>query len=104
MFFKSVQERDEQIRKHREESMETEKRLQVQLEEREAHMEELMEKLERQNERKEELKQELQQKDTELEEIKKAYRCSVTSYAHVGVLQAEKHAYDPSYTFLMLEK
>lgn len=71
---KASQDRDEQIRKHREESTEMQKRLQVQLEGRETQLDDLMEKLERQNERKEELKQQLQEKETELEDIKKAYR------------------------------
>nr|XP_020663762.1 leucine-rich repeat and coiled-coil domain-containing protein 1 [Pogona vitticeps] len=69
----SLQERDEQIRRHREESSEIQKRLQVQLEEKEAQLDDLMENLERQNERKEELKQQFQEKDAELEAVKKSY-------------------------------
>ncbi|KAJ7338962.1 hypothetical protein JRQ81_012864 [Phrynocephalus forsythii] len=69
----SLQERDEQIRRHRDESTEIQKRLQVELEGKDAQLDDMMEKLERQNERKDELKQQLQEKDAELEAIKKSY-------------------------------
>ncbi|KAG6932651.1 leucine rich repeat and coiled-coil centrosomal protein 1 [Chelydra serpentina] len=68
-----LQERDEQMRKQREENVEIQKTFRVQLDEKTAQLEELMEKLERQNERKEELKQLLEEKEAELEDIRKAY-------------------------------
>ncbi|XP_029447441.1 leucine-rich repeat and coiled-coil domain-containing protein 1 isoform X7 [Rhinatrema bivittatum] len=68
-----LQERDEQIRKHRDENLEIRKVFQEQIDERAARVEELEMKLERHNERKEELKILLEEKTAELEDIKKAY-------------------------------
>lgn len=71
---KSLQEKDQQMRKQHEENKKAEKLLQVQLDEKAVEFEELMEKLERQNERKEQLKQQLEEKEVELDDIKKAHR------------------------------
>ncbi|KAK6492309.1 leucine-rich repeat and coiled-coil domain-containing protein 1 [Huso huso] len=68
-----LQERDEQIRKLREENLQTQKSFQEQLEYETAPLHELREKVERLTERKEELKQQLEEKETELEGVKKAY-------------------------------
>ncbi|MGH0141924.1 UNVERIFIED_CONTAM: hypothetical protein FKN15_030848 [Acipenser sinensis] len=68
-----LQERDEQIRKLREENLQTQKSFQEQLEYETAPLHELREKVERLTERKEELKQQLEEKEAELEGVKKAY-------------------------------
>lgn len=85
---KASQNRDEQIRKLREDNIETQKRLQVQLQEKDAQLDNLLEKLERQNERKEELKHQLQEKDAELNDIKESYRClkPISSSTHIEIL------------------
>ncbi|XP_042321456.1 leucine-rich repeat and coiled-coil domain-containing protein 1 isoform X2 [Sceloporus undulatus] len=89
---KALQERDERIRKHREESTEIQKQVQAQLEEKEAQLDNLMEKLERQNERKDELKQQLQEKDTELEEVKEAYNAMNKKWQDKGGLLSKLEA------------
>ncbi|KAM9164869.1 leucine-rich repeat and coiled-coil domain-containing protein 1 isoform 2-T4 [Pangshura tecta] len=81
-----LQERDEQMRKQREENIEIQKTFQVQLDEKTAQLEELMEKLERQNERKEELKQLLEEKEAELEDIRKAYSAMNKKWQDKGEL------------------
>ncbi|XP_044862072.1 leucine-rich repeat and coiled-coil domain-containing protein 1 isoform X2 [Mauremys mutica] len=81
-----LQERDEQMRKQREENDELQKTFQVQLDEKTAQLEELMEKLERQNERKEELKQLLEEKEAELEDIRKAYSAMNKKWQDKGEL------------------
>ncbi|XP_034619098.1 leucine-rich repeat and coiled-coil domain-containing protein 1 isoform X2 [Trachemys scripta elegans] len=81
-----LQERDEQMRKQREENVEIQKTFQVQLDEKTAQLEELMEKLERQNERKEELKQLLEEKEAELEDIGKAYSAMNKKWQDKGEL------------------
>ncbi|TFK10921.1 protein kinase C beta type [Platysternon megacephalum] len=81
-----LQERDEQMRKQREENVEIQKTFQVQLDEKTAQLEELMEKLERQNERKEELKQLLEEKEAELEDIRKAYSAMNKKWQDKGEL------------------
>ncbi|MBN3283072.1 LRCC1 protein, partial [Polyodon spathula] len=68
-----LQERDEQIRKLREENLQIQKSFQEKLEYETAPLHELREKVERLAERKEELKQQLEEKETELEGVKKAY-------------------------------
>ncbi|KAM8966854.1 leucine-rich repeat and coiled-coil domain-containing protein 1 [Pelodytes ibericus] len=68
-----LQERDERIRKLREENLTIEKAMQEQIDEKAAQLEELQEKLERQMERKEEVKQLLEVKEAELEDVKEAY-------------------------------
>ncbi|XP_037748285.1 leucine-rich repeat and coiled-coil domain-containing protein 1 isoform X2 [Chelonia mydas] len=81
-----LQERDEQMRKQREENVEIQKTFQVQLDEKTAQLEELIEKLERQNLRKEELKQLLEEKDAELEDIRKAYSAMNKKWQDKGEL------------------
>ncbi|XP_005299451.1 leucine-rich repeat and coiled-coil domain-containing protein 1 isoform X1 [Chrysemys picta bellii] len=81
-----LQERDEQMRKQREENVEIQKTFQVQLDEKTAQLEELMEKVERQNERKEELKQLLEEKEAELEDIGKAYSAMNKKWQDKGEL------------------
>ncbi|XP_039381314.1 leucine-rich repeat and coiled-coil domain-containing protein 1 [Mauremys reevesii] len=81
-----LQEREEQMRKQREENVELQKTFQVQLDEKTAQLEELMEKLERQNERKEELKQLLEEKEAELEDIRKAYSAMNKKWQDKGEL------------------
>ncbi|XP_065254986.1 leucine-rich repeat and coiled-coil domain-containing protein 1 [Emys orbicularis] len=81
-----LQERDEQMRKQREENVEIQKTFQVQLDEKTAQLEELMEKLERQNERKEELKQLLEEREAELEDIGKAYSAMNKKWQDKGEL------------------
>uniref|UniRef100_A0A8C3XNI0 Leucine-rich repeat and coiled-coil domain-containing protein 1 n=1 Tax=Chelydra serpentina TaxID=8475 RepID=A0A8C3XNI0_CHESE len=81
-----LQERDEQMRKQREENVEIQKTFRVQLDEKTAQLEELMEKLERQNERKEELKQLLEEKEAELEDIRKAYSAINKKWQEKGEL------------------
>lgn len=71
---KSVQERDDQIRKMREEAGHARKKLQQQLEEEMAQQAELKEQVEHLSLRKEELKQQLNDKEAELEEMKRVYR------------------------------
>ncbi|XP_038246017.1 leucine-rich repeat and coiled-coil domain-containing protein 1 isoform X2 [Dermochelys coriacea] len=81
-----LQERDEQMRKQREENVEIQKTFQVQLDEKTAQLEELIEKLERQNLRKEELKQLLEEKEAELEDIRKAYSAMNKKWQDKGEL------------------
>lgn len=71
---KALQDRDDQIRRMREEAAQAHKRLQQQLEEERAQQAEVRERLEHLSLRKEELKQQLEDKDMELEEVKRVHR------------------------------
>ncbi|XP_078396797.1 leucine-rich repeat and coiled-coil domain-containing protein 1 isoform X2 [Cetorhinus maximus] len=68
-----LQERDEQIRKVREENLQDKKTFHEQLEDEAAISQDLREKVERLAERKKELKQQLEEKEAELEETKMAF-------------------------------
>uniref|UniRef100_A0A4W3IPK8 Leucine-rich repeat and coiled-coil domain-containing protein 1 n=1 Tax=Callorhinchus milii TaxID=7868 RepID=A0A4W3IPK8_CALMI len=68
-----LQERDEQIRKVREENLQTQRRFQEQLDDEAIISQDLKERVERLSERKNDLKQQLEDKEAELEETKKAY-------------------------------
>lgn len=70
----ALQERDDQIRRQREEAVQGQKRLQQQQEEETARQTELRERLEHLSLRKEELKQQLEDKEAELEDVKRVYR------------------------------
>ncbi|KAM6282386.1 leucine-rich repeat and coiled-coil domain-containing protein 1 [Porphyrio hochstetteri] len=83
-----LQEKNKQIRKH-EENLESQKFLQVQLDEKAAEFEKLMEKLERQNERKEELKQLLREKEVELDDIKNAHSALKKKWQGKGELLSQ---------------
>lgn len=76
IFFKCLQEREEQIKTLQEKITEIQKCTQEQLDEKSSQLDDIVEKLERHSERKEKLKQQLQVKELELEEIRKAYRYS----------------------------
>lgn len=69
-----LQERDDQIRRSREDAAQAQKKLQQQLEEELGQQAELKEQLAHLSLRKEELKQQLEDKDAELEEIRRVYR------------------------------
>ncbi len=69
-----MQERDDQIRKLREEAVHAQKSRQQQVEEEAARQTELREQLEHLSLRKEELKQQLEDKDAELEEVRRVHR------------------------------
>ena len=69
-----MQERDEQARRLREESVQAQRRFQKQLEEETGPLVELRDRLEQLSLRKEELKQQLVDKELELDEVKGAYR------------------------------
>uniref|UniRef100_A0A673L4T5 Leucine-rich repeat and coiled-coil domain-containing protein 1 n=1 Tax=Sinocyclocheilus rhinocerous TaxID=307959 RepID=A0A673L4T5_9TELE len=69
-------ERDEQIRKHRDENVQDQRMLKQQLEEEMASAVELRETVEQLSLRKEELKQQLLDKEAELDEVKQTYRAS----------------------------
>uniref|UniRef100_A0A672N9J1 Leucine-rich repeat and coiled-coil domain-containing protein 1 n=1 Tax=Sinocyclocheilus grahami TaxID=75366 RepID=A0A672N9J1_SINGR len=69
-------ERDEQIRKHRDENVQDQRMLKQQLEEEMASAVELRETVEQLSLRKEELKQQLLDKEEELDEVKQTYRAS----------------------------
>lgn len=71
---KALQERDDQIRRMREEAVQAQKRLQQQLEEETAQQAEVRDRLEHLSLRKEELKQQLEDKETELQEVKRVHR------------------------------
>lgn len=71
---KALQDRDDQIRRMREEAAQAHKRLQQQLEEERAQQAEVRDRLEHFSLRKEELKQQLEDKDMELEEVKRVHR------------------------------
>lgn len=71
---KALQERDEQIRRMREEASQAQKRFQQQQEEDQAEQAEVRERLEHLNRRKEELKQQLADKETELDEASRVHR------------------------------
>ncbi|KAJ1192849.1 hypothetical protein NDU88_002155 [Pleurodeles waltl] len=68
-----LQDRDEQVRKLRDENIVIQKTFQAQIDDQSAQLEDLKLRLERQSERKEELKQLLEDRDTELEDLKKEY-------------------------------
>ena len=70
----SLQERDDQIRKLREEATQAQKKFQQQLEEETAQQAETKERLEHLSLRKEQLKQQLEDREAELEEVRGAYR------------------------------
>lgn len=74
LLFKALQDRDDQIRRMRDEAAQAHKRLQQQLEEERAQQAEVREQLEHLGLRKEELKQQLEDKDMELEEVKRVHR------------------------------
>lgn len=71
---KALQERDEQVRRIREEASQAQRKFQQQREEDRARLAEAREQLERLSLRKEELKQQLVDKDVELEETKRVHR------------------------------
>lgn len=73
-FLQALQERDNQIRRMREEAVQAQKRLHHQLEEETAQQAEMREQLERLSLRKEELKQQLEDKEAELEDVKRVHR------------------------------
>uniref|UniRef100_UPI00398E7AB5 leucine-rich repeat and coiled-coil domain-containing protein 1 isoform X2 n=1 Tax=Pristiophorus japonicus TaxID=55135 RepID=UPI00398E7AB5 len=68
-----LQERDEQIRKVREENLQDKRTFHEQLEDETAVSQDLKEKVERLSERKKELKQQLEEKEAKLEETKRAF-------------------------------
>lgn len=70
----SLQERDDQIRRLKEEAAKAQKRLQEQLEEETTQQAELKERVEHLSLRKEELKQQLEDKEAELKQVKRVYR------------------------------
>lgn len=70
---KALQERDEQVRRIREEAAQAQKRFQQQREEDRAQLAEAREQLERLSLRKEELKEQLADKDAELGETKRVH-------------------------------
>uniref|UniRef100_A0A8C5QPI0 Leucine-rich repeat and coiled-coil domain-containing protein 1 n=1 Tax=Leptobrachium leishanense TaxID=445787 RepID=A0A8C5QPI0_9ANUR len=75
-----LQERDERIRKLREENLRLEKALEEHGHEKTAQLEELKAKLHRQIERKEEAKLLLEEREAELEDMKKAYSAMNTKW------------------------
>lgn len=83
-----MQERDEQIRRLREDAAQAQKKFQQQLEEETARLAELTEQLEHLSLRKEELKQQLEDKEAELEEVKRVYR--QVSQTHIHILTMQK--------------
>lgn len=70
---KALQERDDQLRRMREETTQAQKRFQQQREEDRAQQADAREQLEHLSLRKEELKQQLVDKDVELEEAKRVH-------------------------------
>ncbi|XP_051879155.1 leucine-rich repeat and coiled-coil domain-containing protein 1 [Pristis pectinata] len=68
-----LQERDEQIRKIREQNLQDQRSFQEQLENEAAISQDLKDKVERLSERKKELKQQLEEKEADLEETKRAF-------------------------------
>lgn len=83
---KALQERDEQIRRLREEAVQVQKRSQQKLDEETAQQAELRERLEHLSLRKEELKQQLEDKEAELEEVKRVYR-QASHHKHLDILE-----------------
>lgn len=77
MLSQTLQERDEQLRRQREDGAQAERRFQQKLKEEMAPLVELRDRVEQLSLRKEELKQQLEDKDAELEEVKEAYRYTV---------------------------
>lgn len=71
-------ERDEQIRKLRDENVQDQRKLKQQLEEEMASALELRDTVEQLSIRKEELKQQLLDKEAELDEVKETYRYGIT--------------------------
>ncbi len=71
-------ERDEQIRKLRDENVQDQRKLKQQLEEEMASAVELRDTVEQLSIRKEELKQQLLDKEAELDEVKETYRYGIT--------------------------
>lgn len=78
---KALQERDDQIRRLREESVQAQKRLQQRLEDESSQHTELREQVERLSLRKEELKQQLEDKEEELEGVKRIHRQEIQIFA-----------------------
>lgn len=74
LFFQTLQEHDEQLRRQREDRAQAERRFQQKLQEEMATLAELQDRVEQLSLRKEELKQQLEDKNAELEEVKEAYR------------------------------
>lgn len=74
LWSKALQERDDQIRRMREEATQAQKRFQKQQEEDRAQQAEVRERLEHLSLRKEELKQQLADKETELDEASRVHR------------------------------
>jgi len=70
-------ERDEQIRRLRDESVQDQRKLKQQLEEEMASAVELRDTVEQLSFRKEELKQQLLDKEVELDEVKETYRYGI---------------------------
>lgn len=70
----ALQERDDQIRRMREEATQAQKRFQQQQEEDQAQQAEVRERLEHLSLRKEELKQQLADKETELDKASRVHR------------------------------
>lgn len=70
----ALQERDEQIRRLREDAVQAQKTFRLELDKETAPLTELKEQVEHLTLRKEELKQQLEDKDAELEEINRVYR------------------------------
>lgn len=86
-----MQERDDQIRRLREEAVQAQKRLQQQQDEETAQQAELRERIEHLSLRKEELKQQLEDKEAELEEVKRVYR-QVSHHKYIDILKMQKSA------------
>ncbi|CAB1325962.1 unnamed protein product [Coregonus sp. 'balchen'] len=73
---KGLQERDEQGRRQREESLQAQRRLQQQLEEESAASQDLRDTVQQLSLRKEQLKQQLEDKEMELDDVKAAFSVS----------------------------
>lgn len=73
-------ERDEQIRRLRDESVQDQRKLKQQLEEEMASAVELRDTVEQLSLRKEELKQQLLEKEVELDEVKETYRYEIIGF------------------------
>lgn len=76
--FQALLERDEQMRKVGDESVQEQRKLKQQLEEETASAVELRDSVEQLSLRKEELKQQLFDKEAELDEFKETYRYGIT--------------------------
>uniref|UniRef100_A0A8C4RS31 Leucine-rich repeat and coiled-coil domain-containing protein 1 n=1 Tax=Erpetoichthys calabaricus TaxID=27687 RepID=A0A8C4RS31_ERPCA len=85
----ALQERDGQIRKLREEHLQTQKSLQEQLENENEHIQQLQARVERLTERKEELKQHLEDKEAEIEDLLKEKRKFQETHHELTQLEAQ---------------